>query len=182
VRSFEFRHKCKFSLIKIKRHARRIKTHSFKNGILFFKTLMFKAIATITGGSATAIFYGIRNGQFGVTKVKYLDSKKETYFVHVKRRFFYDELHASKTERVTSLLHFAADVNEETPPPHKELPVLFSIKPFEYEVVRYDKRVELEKKMIERFNTVQLEHQDQPYAVRELIAKESITRLVSEFK
>jgi hypothetical protein len=142
---------------------------------------MFKTLATVSGGSATAIFYGIRSGRFGVTKVTYLDSKKETYFVYVKHGFFYDELHVSKTDRVTSLLHFAVDVNEETPPPHKELPVLFSIKPFEYEVVRYDKRAELEKKMIERFNAVQLEHRDQPYAVRELIAKDSITRLVSEF-
>jgi hypothetical protein len=142
---------------------------------------MLKTLTVAATSSCTALFYGLRSGCFGVNKVTFVDTKEFTNFVQVKKTFLYDELHSCKTERVDALLAFKSFYDEDIPA-FKPMPVLTSIKPLEYEVERYDKAGDLEKKMAERVDNIYRSYQDYPKSTRELLARDSLTRLVSEYK
>lgn len=142
---------------------------------------MLKTFAAATVGSCSALFYGVRSGCFGVNKVTFVDTKECTNFVQVKKTLLHDELHSCKTNRVDTILAFKS-FDDEEPPVFTPMPVLISVKPFEYEVKRYDKAGDLERRMAERVDNIYRSYQDQPKSTRELLARDSLTRLVSEYK
>ena len=142
---------------------------------------MFKTLALVIGGLCTALFYFLRTGGFGVNKVTFQNTKEYTYHVWVTRTLFCDELHISITKRVTALLQDNSDFYELTPPSENVPPMKF-FKPVEWEVRRYEKWEDLERKLADTYDSIQRSHRDLPEKTREMLAKDSLTRLVSEYK
>lgn len=142
---------------------------------------MLRASALFFGGSAGAVFYSIRNGVFGTKRVTFTDTKEYTNFVSLKRGLLYDELNASTTNRVVALLHYEAGDDEICAPPSHRMAPIKSFKPIEYDLVRYDKRTELETKMRNHLDLLQRRYQHEPSDVREKIVRQSLNDLVTTF-
>lgn len=151
--------------------------------MIFWQIAYTKAAVLAGAVGSAAMFYGLRTGYFGRNpKIFVQNDNEHTYDLYLERGLLQDELRVNARSRVDWFIHQQFWYDAPCGCRSYTVKTYRSFKPFDYDVLPYDKAEVLNEQLSLKLEEVVNANKADPFAVQEAKARASLIEIVKNFQ